>query len=83
MSATVVPSPALLTSLSDASQEPRDTWFESEGTWLVDYYEMRRLCGGFVNGKLGRGYVLVYRAVLAVGRLLQCVQWGTSPCEHI
>jgi len=70
----VIPSPASLTSLSDASQEPRKPWFGSAGTWLVDYYEIRRVCSGFVNGKLGRGYVPIHMAVLAVGRLLQCVR---------
>jgi len=55
ISARVVPSPASLTSLSDASQEPRKTWFGSAETWLVDYYEIKRLCGGFVNGKFSGG----------------------------
>ncbi len=43
-------------------------------TWLVDYYEMERTRSRFVNGKLSRKYVPIPRAVLAAGRLLQCVQ---------
>ena len=51
VSAVVIPLPASLPSLSPASQEPRKTWVGSVETWLVDYYEMRRVRSRFVNEK--------------------------------